>query len=80
MTAVPHFEMFIGGRWVDSAERYEIRSPADEDLIATVARGSLEHADAAVAAAKAAFEEGTWRDTPPAQRADVLRAVTERFA
>ena len=80
MTAVPHFEMFIGGRWVDSAERYEIRSPADEDLIATVARGSLEHADAAVAAAKAAFVEGTWRDTPPAQRADVLRAVTERFA
>jgi aldehyde dehydrogenase (NAD+) len=80
MTDVRHFQMFIDGQWIDTVERYEIRSPATEELIATVARGDLEHADAAVAAAKAAFDEGTWRDTPPAQRADVLRTVTERFA
>lgn len=32
----------------------------------------MEHADTAVAAAKAAHEEGTWRRRTPQQRADML--------
>jgi len=79
MTA-PHFTMYIDGQWVDADETFEIRSPATEELVATVARGGLEHADRAVAAAKAAHEEGTWRHTPPAERARILAAVTDLFA
>jgi aldehyde dehydrogenase (NAD+) len=77
---VPHFRMFIGGEWVDADEHYEVRSSATEELVATVARGDLEQADAAVAAALAAHRDGTWRRMTPAARADILRTVTERFA
>lgn len=80
MTSVPHYSMYIGGGWVDTEQRYEIRSAATEELVVTVARGEVEHADAAVAAALAAHREGTWRRTQPAARAEVLRTVTQRFA
>ncbi|WP_312866541.1 aldehyde dehydrogenase family protein [Streptomyces boluensis] len=79
-TSVGHFRMFIGGEWVDADEHFEIRSPATEELLATVARGDVAHADRAVAAANSAHQEGTWRLTPPAQRAAVLRKVADRFA
>jgi hypothetical protein len=72
--------MYIDGEWVDTQESYEIRSSATEELVATVARGDLEHANRAVAAAKAAHEEGTWRRTSPAERSAILQRVTERFA
>ena len=77
---VPHYPLFIDGEWVDSPEHYEIRSPATDELVATVAKGGVEHIDRAVAAAKAAHESGVWRNTPPEQRADLLDTVAERLA
>jgi aldehyde dehydrogenase (NAD+) len=71
--------MFIDGEWVDSPERYEIRSPATDELVATVAKGGTEHIDRAVAAAKAAHESGVWRDKAPEERADLLNAVAARL-
>jgi len=79
MTA-PHYKLFIDGEWVDTAEQYEIRSPATEELVATVAKGGTEHVDAAVAAAKAAHASGVWRNKAPEERADVLNAVAARLA
>ena len=35
--SVPHYCLFIDGEWVDSPEHYEIRSPANGELVATVA-------------------------------------------
>ncbi|MYV97764.1 aldehyde dehydrogenase family protein [Streptomyces sp. SID3343] len=72
---VSHYRMYIGGEWVDTDERYELINPATEELVATAAKGDTGHADAAVAAAKQAFEEGTWRNTAPAARAAVLDRV-----
>lgn len=69
---VPHHPMLIGDEDVDSDERYEIVNPADEQLVATVARGRVKHADAAVAAAKAAHESGVWRTVAPLERARIL--------
>ena len=40
--------MFIDGQGVDSDEFYEIRSPATEELVCTMAKGTVEHADRAV--------------------------------
>jgi acyl-CoA reductase-like NAD-dependent aldehyde dehydrogenase len=71
------YSMLIGGEWIDSEERFEIRSPATEELVASVAKGGREHADAAVAAAKAAHADGQWRRTPPAQRAAMLDAIAD---
>ncbi|MFC9735763.1 aldehyde dehydrogenase family protein [Streptomyces roseolus] len=72
---IPHYRMYIGGEWVDTDERYALISPATEEVFATAAKGDTGHADAAVAAAKQAFEEGTWRNTPPLERAAVIDRV-----
>jgi aldehyde dehydrogenase (NAD+) len=77
---VTHYPLFIDGEWVDSPERYEIRSPATDEIVATVAKGSVEHVDRAVAAANAAHISGVWRNKTPEERADVLHAVATRLA
>jgi acyl-CoA reductase-like NAD-dependent aldehyde dehydrogenase len=78
--SINHNPLYLDGNWIDTDEHYEIRSPATEELVATVAKGTTGHVDAAVAAAKASFEEGTWRRTPPAQRAALINTVAERLA
>ena len=47
MDTIRRYSMVIGGDWVDTDEQFEIRSPATEDLVATVAKGGREHADRA---------------------------------
>ena len=80
MDAIRHYSMLIDGEWVDTGDRIEIRSPATEELVATVAKGGAEHADRAVLAARAAHEAGRWRRTSPAERAAVLDAIARRLA
>ncbi|ABM11200.1 aldehyde dehydrogenase family protein [Mycolicibacterium vanbaalenii] len=75
-----HYSLYIDGKWLDTDDNYEIRSPATEELVATVAKGDVSHVDAAVAAARGAFDEGTWRRTPPAERAALINTVAERLA
>src|ERR1700730_2068665 len=77
--SVPHYPLFIDGEWVDSPEQYEIRSPATDELVATVAKGGTQHIDRAVAAAKDAHESGVWRDKAPEERADLLNSVAARL-
>src|SRR4051794_9283415 len=47
-------DFFIGGEWVDAVAggRREIRCPADGSLVATVAEGTAEDTEAAIAAAR----------------------------
>ncbi|CPT92047.1 betaine-aldehyde dehydrogenase [Mycobacteroides abscessus] len=75
----PYYSMYINGKWVDTDEVYEIRSPATEELVATVAKGTTASVDAAVEAAKSAFAEGTWRRTPAADRAAIIDQVAQRL-
>ncbi|WP_026909910.1 aldehyde dehydrogenase family protein [Patulibacter minatonensis] len=74
---VQHHKMFIGGQHQDADESYEIRNPANEELVATVAKGTVEHADAAVAAAKKAFENGSWATLGPDERREVMLRISE---
>ncbi|MGY4710540.1 aldehyde dehydrogenase family protein [Mycolicibacterium sp. CBM1] len=78
--AVTHYEMFINGRHIGAAEFDEIRDPATEDLVATVARGTVADADAAVAAARAAFESGAWSRMAPADRSAVMTSIADQLA
>jgi aldehyde dehydrogenase (NAD+) len=57
-TDVVHMAMRIDGADVDTDEVFEIHSPATEELVATTARGTVAHADAAVAAARRSFDSG----------------------
>jgi betaine-aldehyde dehydrogenase len=80
MTDVPHYDMYIAGRWRGAEESFEVRSPARNELIATVAKGDLAAVDEAVAAAKAAHEAGVWRNKTPHERADILDAIADNMA
>jgi aldehyde dehydrogenase (NAD+) len=39
METTRRHSMLIGGDWVESDDRFEIRSPATEDVVAIVAKG-----------------------------------------
>jgi 5-carboxymethyl-2-hydroxymuconic-semialdehyde dehydrogenase len=68
----------IGGRPVDSRDRFETIDPATQAVLAEVARGGPAEVDAAVAAAKAAFPG--WAATPPARRAALMRRLGDLIA
>ncbi len=76
------FRNYIGGEWLDakSGETFESTSPATGETIGTFPRSGPEDVDAAVAAAKAAFED--WRLVPAPKRGDILfrfaQLLTER--
>ena len=45
---VPHYQLYVNGSWRDAATSLEVRSPATNELIATVAQGDLSTVDEAV--------------------------------
>ena len=56
-----HVELFIDGAWVrGSGEVLEVVSPITEEVIAEVGSASTSDVDAAVAAARRAFDDGPW--------------------
>ena len=55
----------------------EVLDPADASVLAVVAEGGREDADAAIDAARRAFDDGPWPRTPVAERAAVLRRVAD---
>jgi aldehyde dehydrogenase (NAD+) len=74
--------MFIGGAWVPacSSQRLEVISPVTERVIATVPKGSREDVDAAVAAARQAFDKGPWPRMTVAQRIEAVGRLRAVFA
>lgn len=74
-------QLFIGGRWVDpsSARVIEVVSPTTEEVIATVPDAQDADMDAAVAAAREAFDTGPWPRMTPAQRADALGRIADEI-
>jgi betaine-aldehyde dehydrogenase len=69
---------YIDGEWRESSgESVEISNPASGETLGTISAATSEDVDAAVAAAKASFESGVWRKTPPAERAALLRRTCE---
>ncbi len=74
-----HLPLYIGGRWVDTEERDEIRSPTDGHLVGTAAHGGTAEMEQAIAAAKAAHDEGDWRRMDPDERADIMQAISDKM-
>ena len=80
MTSTPETAATFDGRalidgrrvWARDGQTYAKHSPVDGQLLAHVARGSAADIDAAVAAARAAFEDGRWSRQAPAARKRVL--------
>ncbi len=68
---------FIGGQWVPAPGGHPlvVVDPATEQDLASVPAGTADDVDAAVAAARVAFED--WATTPPAERAALLSATAD---
>jgi 4-guanidinobutyraldehyde dehydrogenase/NAD-dependent aldehyde dehydrogenase len=75
----PRTQAFIAGRYVDAAsgETFECVNPATGGVLAEVASCGTADVDAAVAAARRAFEAGHWSRMAPAARKRVLRRFAE---
>jgi phenylacetaldehyde dehydrogenase len=86
--ARPH-RLLIDGKWVEakSGKTFPIEDPATEEIIAHAPAGEKADVDAAVAAARRAFETGPWSRILPGERSrlvwrlgDLLEEHADEFA
>src|SRR5262245_21096147 len=80
-TEVKTYQMYINGELVDSqsCKTFPVYDPSTEEVIAQVADADGGDVNRAVAAAKAAFEDGPWATTTPQERGRVLFRLAEKI-
>lgn len=78
-TATEYDTLFIGGTWTAPSTDavIEVHSPATGAYVGKVPLAAPADVDAAVAAARDAFDNGPWPSTPPAERAAVIAKAVE---
>ena len=78
-TEPQRFRMLIDGRWAEahSGERFHTASPAHDVAVGTYPLADAADVDAAVEAARRAFDEGPWPHTPGAERARLLHRTAD---
>ncbi|MEU2914337.1 aldehyde dehydrogenase family protein [Streptomyces massasporeus] len=72
-------DLYVDGRWRDpvAGGHRDIRCPADGTLSVTVSEGTRPDAEAAITAARRAFDEGSWPRTPGRERGALLLRTAE---
>ncbi|MHA4854128.1 aldehyde dehydrogenase [Rhodococcus sp. MSC1_016] len=67
-------KLYIGGKWVapSTDQVLEVFSPATEERVGSVPVAGPQDIDAAVAAARRAFDDGPWPRMSPTERAQVI--------
>jgi len=72
-------EFYINGQWVSPAKAndFNVINPSNEEPCAVISLGDQADTDAAVAAAKAAFE--TWSVTPKEERIALVERILEEY-
>src|SRR5467141_615255 len=80
-TDVRTYQMYINGEWVASKSNktFPVYDPASEEIIAQVPDANADDVNRAVAAAKAAFEDGPWATTTAHERGRVLFRLAEKI-
>jgi aldehyde dehydrogenase (NAD+) len=80
VTGIEQGKLFIGGEWrpARGGDTQDVINPATEEVIASVASASAEDVDAAVAAARAAFD-GPWSQLSARERGRLVWKVGERL-
>ena len=70
---------FIDGRWVDgdSDQQVDILDPSTGHTLRTVSMASAGQTEAAVLAARRAFDSGPWSRTTPRERSDLLNELAD---
>ncbi|MCP3956432.1 MAG: aldehyde dehydrogenase [bacterium] len=71
-------QCFIDGQAAcGEGEPFEVGFPVTGERLIELRAASAEQVDVAVAAARRSFDEGTWRDLAPEERAEVLRRTAD---
>ncbi|RLQ91217.1 betaine-aldehyde dehydrogenase [Planomicrobium sp. Y74] len=72
-------QQYINGQWVEavSGKTREIINPYDQEIIAVVPDGDERDAQAAIAAAREAFDNGDWAFAPATERGAIVRKIAE---
>ncbi len=72
-----HYEYYIDGEWCNSSEIIEVRNPANDELIATVAESSVEDAQRALETSEKA--QLSWGFLPATERAEYLYKIADKL-
>src|ERR1700729_296057 len=75
------YQMFINGEWIagKSGKTFPVYDPSTEEVIAHAADAGPDDVNRAVAAAKAAFEDGPWASSTAQERGRVLFRLAEKI-
>jgi acyl-CoA reductase-like NAD-dependent aldehyde dehydrogenase len=68
----------VAGQWRTGTDSFEVKSPFNQEVVATVGTPTRDDVEAAIAAASAAFDET--RKLPIHARADALTHISQRLA
>ncbi|MEP3330340.1 aldehyde dehydrogenase [Sedimentitalea sp.] len=73
-----HDRLYVGGEWINpsSTEVIDVISPFTEEKLTSVVSASRADADAAVAAARMAFDEGPWPRMSLLERREILQRLS----
>ncbi len=74
-------QFFIDGKWVEPSSDavFDVIQPATEEIYFQAAEAKAVDMDRAIAAARAAFDQGPWPRMTHGQRAEYLRAMAAEF-
>lgn len=78
MTAqVQTYDYFVNGKWTSgsSAERFELRNPATDEIIGKIPRAGKEDVNEAVEVARKAFESSAWHEMEQTKRGKILMQI-----
>ncbi len=75
------YRLLIDGDWRDagSGRTFERRSPASGELVAVCPSADEQDTEAAIQAARRAFDSGKWSEAPAKERAAVLRKIADKL-
>ncbi|WP_324753851.1 aldehyde dehydrogenase family protein [Roseovarius sp. Pro17] len=79
--ALPKPLNLIGGNWVPatSGDEMDVRSPIDGEVFSAIAASQADDVDAAVKAARTAFDEGDWGRLTAAERGRLMQKFSLRI-
>jgi len=69
--------LLIGGEFVDAADSTVIVNPSTGEIARTVPEGGLTEVDAAIAAARKAFDDTDWPTLPATRRSEILTRLAD---
>lgn len=67
----------VGGRWISTADTIPVLDPSTGEVFATISAGGKVEIDAAVAAARVAFDGGAWSKLTATERGRLLSRLAD---